>query len=172
MKVLGIDPGATTGWALYDSEARRVLSRGTFPWHEFDEAHKSAVERACRLVIERPKGFHGSPGAVVDCGYVCGRIVGKYEAWRIVVNEMFRHEVRATLQEATHGVVRVRDDATVWEALLMLHGGAAAGEKPRRRKGVEVSPGGAIGSVVEHERAALAVAVAWALKSEPKRMGV
>lgn len=150
MKILAIDPGATTGWVLYDTESKSVLCSGQFRGHEARSDDEKMPE--CRtVVIERPKGYHGSPGAVVDCGYVCGRIVERFAEIGITVHEMFRHTIRAALQEATHGTIRVKNDATAWAALKLLHG-----------EGCD-KKNGCLYGVKAHERAALAVAVAWAL---------
>ena len=151
MKVLALDPGATTGWVLYDADAKRVLSSGQFRGHTH-ESDDDMMPSSKVVVIERPKGYHGSPGAVVDCGYVCGRIVQGFEERGVKVHEMFRHEIRAVLQEATHGTIRVKNDATAWAALKLLHGEACD------------KKGGSLYGVKAHERAALAVAVAWVMR--------
>jgi hypothetical protein len=77
---------------------------------------------------------------------------------------MTRIEVKKILSAATHGEIIVRNDSTAWAALKLLHGDGCD-KKPRRKKGQIVDPGGCIGNVKSHERAALAVAVAWWLKS-------
>ncbi len=148
MKVLGIDPGTQTGWVHYDGAEHRVLAHGQVVEHmvplcgpEFDQ---------CIAVVERPKGYGPTRPQLVDCGYVAGRIVQKLIGARIETVEMTRLEVCKALSESSHGEVRVRNDATAWAALLLLHGGEQSAKK-----------GGPLHGVRAHERAALAVAVAW-----------
>lgn len=154
--VLGIDPGATTGWCVYDSEAKRVVASGKFAEWDSDSVPDSALIGGDAAVVERPKGYGPTRPQLVDCGYVCGRIVERlrfrYTAPR--VHELTRLEVCKTLTEATHGEVRVRNDATAWASLKLLHGDGCD------------KKGGALYGVKSHERAALAVAVAWAIKNE------
>ncbi len=164
MKILGIDPGATTGWCSYDSETRTVLDCGHFAGHEVEGLPSGAL--AAVVAIERPKGYGPTRPQLVDCGYVCGRLV----EWaggcmEMEVNELTRLEVCKTLSAAVHGEVNVRTDATAWAALLLLHGGVDAGRKPSKKHG----PGGVLGTVTGHARAALAVAVAYALRQEATR---
>lgn len=155
MNILGIDPGATTGWCLYDSVARRVIAAG-----DFDEHRCAAMWAACcqrkltvhAIVMERPKGYGPTRPQLVDCGYVAGRIAGWFTSGGCNVEELTRIEVKNTLREATHGEVSLKNDACVWAALKLLHG-----------EGCD-KKGGALHGVRAHERAALAVAVAWALR--------
>lgn len=167
MIVLGLDPGATTGWVAYDAVARRVIDSGEFREHHLPRDLFDIGPR--EIAIERPKGYGPTRPQLVDCGIVFGRILGEFEfttGW--VVHELTRHEVCKILTDATHGEVRVRNDSTAWAALVLLHG-EGSDRKPKRKKGVVVETGGAIGSVTGHARAALAVAVAWSLRQEQQQ---
>ena len=164
MKILGVDPGTTSGWCVYDTEARCAVASGQFVEHEFIAAGRELVTGADLrtvfdfvdlAVVERPKGYGPTRPQVVDCAYVAGRIVQKLIAARIETAELERREVCRRLTDAMFGEVRVRNDATAWAALLALHGGEAAAEK-----------GGPLYGVRSHGRAALAVAVAWALGAQ------
>ncbi len=164
MKILGVDPGATSGWCVYDSEERRVVVSGQFATHDIVSAGNELVSMAglCRMpiahvdlaVVERPKGYGPTRPQVVDCAYVAGRLVQKLIAARVHTGELERREVCRRLTDAMFGEVRVRNDATAWAALLALHGGDAAAKK-----------GGPLYGVRSHGRAALAVAFAWSLPS-------
>lgn len=169
MKVLGIDPGDTTGWCVYDSENREVVaagcSRGLEAWAEIDRwlAHVDAV------AIERPRGYGATYPQVVEAGYVCGYLVASILAAPVAPEpvEIVRREVCRLLTDAVDGAVRVKNDSTAWAALCELHGGAGVADlKPKRRKGVVVESGGPLGEVRSHARAALAVAVAFSLRTE------
>lgn len=152
MIVLGIDPGATTGWCAYDGEGRRALASGCFRDYRVD--HDVMVRARMPnvvVVIERPKGYGPTRPELVDCGYVCGRLAEQFD----MVNapaEITRIDVKNALRTATHGEVPVKNDSGVWAALLLLHGGESAAKK-----------GGPLHGVRSHGRAALAVAVAWCL---------
>lgn len=159
--ILAIDPGAKTGWVTYHVEDERVVDCGTFETCCIDEIPDDAVESADVVVIERIVAHGPTLPAVVEAAYVCGRIVGEIPR---SVFEFKRHEIRKTLTDATYGEVRVKNDATAWAALVLLHG-EGSDAKPRTRKGVEVDPGGSIGRVRSHERAALAAAVAYVYRT-------
>lgn len=159
MRVLGIDPGMTTGWCLYDASERRVVAAGNFreaipdvnmPEHGYDT-----------VVIERPKGYGPTRPQLVECGIVAGDLFRRI-ADTVPYREpewMLRLDVCKALSEATHGEVRVRNDATAWAALKLLHG-----ENCDKK-------GGALYGVKSHARAALAVSVAWALRQEDRKTG-
>lgn len=155
MRVLGIDPGATTGWCLYHAPTRCVLGAGHFTSHEappLDDPHTQFWQGDV-AVIERPKGYGPTRPQLVDCGYVAGRLAQRM-ALAGVVHELTRLDVKQELTEATHGEIRVVSDATAWAALKMLHGPDCD------RKG------GPLHGVKAHARAALAVAVAFCLRAE------
>lgn len=160
MKILAVDPGATTGWCVYDTEARRVLAAGQFRGDEVTDELQRARSSSDRVVLERPVAHGPTRPQVVDCAWIAGRL-----AERLCAEPLTRREVKLALTAATQRDVVVKDDATAWAALVLLHG-EGSDAKPVTRKGVEVSPGGALGRVTSHERAAVALAVAWALLNE------
>lgn len=164
MILLGIDPGATTGWCAYDTDRRVAIAAGEFREHSMDGVHLPDWD-VC--IQERPKGYGATRPDVVDAAYVAGRIAEKVSLSDEYA-ELTRHEVCKLLSDATHGEVRVKNNATAWAALVLLHGDGSDA-KPRRKKGKIVSPGGAIGEVHGHARAALAVAVAWWLMREGQK---
>lgn len=155
MNILGIDPGATTGWCLYDSTRSRVIRAGEFPGHQFPEPTEWLAEVDV-AVIERPKGYGPTRPQLVDCGYVAGRIVGELRQFE-AVRELTRLEVCQALTAAMSGVVQCRNDSTVWAALLHMHGGELSGKK-----------GGPLHGVKSHARAALAVAYAFSITIKDK----
>jgi hypothetical protein len=151
--VLGIDPGATTGWCCYDTHTRRVVARGLYEGHDTVVLQPSGSV-ATVAVLERLVPHGASYPQVVESAYVAGRIAGELRP-AIQVHEMTRAEVRRILQEATHGSVKVKDDKSVRAAVVLLHGGDSATEA-----------GGCLHGVTSHVWAALAVAVAWTLRRE------
>lgn len=154
--ILGLDPGSTTGWCWYSTEFRSVLSAGQFAAHEIQEDLFERL-RADHVVIERPRGYGPTRPQLVECGWIAGRLLERVArlSGLPVVHELTRLDVCQVLTTAVSGEVRVRNDATAWAALQLLHGGDTAGKK-----------GGPLYGVKAHERAALAVAVAWALRGE------
>lgn len=163
MRILGIDPGATTGWCVYDSDSRTVVECGTFegadflkiPGRHYDKVH---------AVLERPVAQGATRPQVVECAWIagmlfrdCQSLVGSPKSYTIT-----RLQVRQLLTQATYGTIRVVNDATAWAALVQMHG-EGSDKKPRRKKGVVVEKGGPLGEVSSHARAALAAAVAWLL---------
>lgn len=158
MRILGIDPGQTTGWCLYDTSGF-VLECGHAEGADllFPSTYADAV------VIERPKGQGPTRPQVVECGIVYGILLADLSRnMSCPVDSLYRYDVRKALTEATHGTVRVVNDATAWAALVALHGPESA-RKSTIRKGVAQDNGGPLGCVTGHARAALAVAVAWKL---------
>lgn len=146
--ILGIDPGARTGWALYDSAARRVLAAGMFEEHLRSPEFTAAESRAEVIVIERPMGYGPTYPQVVDAAWIAGQLAAHCGAQPIT-----RRDIKRILTAATQRDVVVKDDASAWAALKLVHGGDDAAKK-----------GGCLHGVRSHERAALAVAVAWALR--------
>lgn len=145
MMILGLDPGETTGWCLYDSEANRATASGVFE----GAAHPINLgDAANRIVIERVKGYGASYPAVVEAAYVCGRLVGRFPD----CIEMTRKDICKRLTAEMYGQLTVRNDRTAWAALKELHGGESSWRK-----------GGPLYGVRSHGRAALAVAVAYSL---------
>jgi len=152
VNILAIDPGTKTGWCVYDSDARRVIEAGTS--EDIDVIEEMPRDDIDFVVIERPKGYGPTRPQLVDCGWVCGYVTAAIECGsHLDVEQLTRLEVCKALTEATHGEVRVRNDATAWAALKLLHG-----------EGCD-KKGGALHGVRAHERAALAVAVAWSLRN-------
>lgn len=164
MIVLGLDPGATTGWCVYDTDARRAIAGGEFPEHLHDIP--ASVGRIDCTVLEKPVGQGPTRPEMVACGITFGRLAAWAEGKWPRTYAMPRYTIKSILTKATLGEVTVRTDATAWAALKLLHG-EGCDAKARTRKGVEVSPPGAIGVLKgSHQRAALAVAVAWAIENE------
>lgn len=171
MRILGIDPGATTGWCIYDTEARRVIACGTFREDAILELPGSAFGNCDAAVIERPVAHGPTRPQVVDCAWIAGQL------WRDLRNlcgrtkahTMTRLEVRQALTAMSHGTVRVVNDSTAWAALVLMHG-EGSDRKPRRKAGKVIEPGGPLGEVKSHARAALAVAVAWGIGREVTRL--
>lgn len=161
--ILGIDPGTTTGWCIYDEDKQTAIAAGQFDEHHTDFANYTGL--VTDVVIERPKGQGPTRPQVVECGITFGRIIEwASRKWHPThVHEMLRYDIKSILSSATHGEIHVKNDATAWAALVLLHGDGS-GVKPRSRKGEVVDVGGCIGIVKSHERAALAAAVAWSLK--------
>lgn len=155
VRILGIDPGATTGWCEYRSNTRSVVSSC-----QTEKSTIPTLDWATDVfVIEKVVPHGASYPQVVEAAWIGGEIVGYLRGRGRIPFPITRMEVRQTLQEAVHGTVKVKDDKTVWAALLALHGGDRAAKK-----------GGALHGVRSHERAALAVAVAWALRNCPSTM--
>ena len=164
MRILGIDPGSvTSGWALFDT-AGFVEASGEFP-AEHEDIPESITSRADAIVLERPRGYGPSRPDVVECAIVFGDLRRRFLSEVFPTHEMLRKDVCATLTDAVHGVVRVKNDTTAWAALVAYFGDGSD-RKPKRKKGVIVEQGGVLGEVKGHARAALAVAVAWWLKKQ------
>ena len=160
MMVLGIDPGMTTGWVLYDACNKWVRQAGQFRGHDLD-IQQAVLWAAAANVIERPVANGATRPQVVECAFVAGHLCGQIGATD-QVHELTRREVCKILTDLCSLPTedRVRNDATAWAALKLLHGDGCD-RKPRVRQGKVVEAAGCIGTVTSHERAALAVAVAW-----------
>lgn len=163
--ILAIDPGATSGWCLYDSDVRRVGAAGEFPNWQIPSTLLDCVQPNDLVVVEGMAEVHaGIYPETVKAARILGRIEERFErVCGCTVREITRHEVKRVLFAAVHGSINVRKDRDVWAALLLLHGGEASGAKARVKKGVQVAPPGALGLATGHARAAAAVAVAWLL---------
>jgi hypothetical protein len=151
--ILGIDPGATTGWCQYDPKCRRVAGSGMFPESGYasDTRFLRALQDSQTLVIERPVAHGPTRPQVVDCAWIAGVLFGRL--YEYDPKTITRLEIKQALTAATLGEVTVRNDATAWAAVLLLHGGPSAGRK-----------GGALHGVRSHARAALAACIAAAEK--------
>jgi hypothetical protein len=152
MMLLGIDPGATTGWCLYNTEQRRVEDCGDFRGTDLPDGCKAAAERCDHVIIE---SLHEPRGGIYPAVVVAGITQGHIERQLILygVQRITRHEVKMLLTEAVHREPVVQKDKHAWEALLVLHGGDKAAKK-----------GGPLHGVKSHQRAALAAVVAWCFK--------
>lgn len=144
MLILGIDPGATTGWCAYDAVRRSAVASGCFPRDEVPHGWPPDI-----VVIERPVAHGPTRPEVVECARIEGMLFERFSGVK-PTHELTRLQVRQRLQAALHGTIRVFNDSTVWAAVVQLHGGAAAAKI-------------AFPKVKSHARAALAVAVAWTL---------
>lgn len=166
--ILGLDPGATTGFCVYDPTSRRAIECGEFEVHHYGGTMFDLLmheKSTSTIVIEGFGDVHaGIYPETVQAAWTGGRLIERIEIQTgKKVEEMTRHEVKKRLHAAIHGEWAVRSSKDVWAALLLLHGGKEAGIKAKTKKGIEIAPAGPIGIVTGHARAALAVAVAWSL---------
>lgn len=166
-RILGIDPGATTGWCLYvDTDmGRYVEACGEFDSHKCGSVVHKYAKEADYVVVESLFKPHGNiyPATVVSA-ITEGRLVEGIARERgFDPDLMTRHDVKKILTAATHRTMIATDDKTVWRALVLLHGDGSD-RKPKRKGGKVVDEGGPLGRVTGHARAALAVAVAYVLR--------
>lgn len=162
MRILAIDPGQTSGWCWYDAETRRVIDGGTFAAHAMP-SNLPFNTAAC--VVERTVAHGPTRPQVVECAYIGGRIVSDLmHLYKLgPVRELTRLEVRRALTNATHGTVRVKDDATAWGALKLMHGGESADVKALKDGSRFAGP---LAGINSHARAACALAVALACEDK------
>jgi len=120
--VLGIDPGMTTGWVSYDATARRVVRAGQFRGCDHDSP-EAALWDADAIVIERPVAHGATRPQVVDCAFIAGHLCGQLGELD-EIHLLTRREVCKLLTDACSLPTedRVRNDATAWAALKLLHG--------------------------------------------------
>jgi hypothetical protein len=153
--VLGIDPGATTGWVLYDTDHRTAVSAGLFRGDDVP-----ADVPSCGIDLVVIESLHDPRGniypAVVQAGITQGHIERQMRG--LPLHRITRSAVKAILTEATLREPVVRDDKTAWQALVALHG-EGSGNRPTKKQA-----GGCIGDVTSHQRAALAAVVAWCIR--------
>ncbi len=156
MLILGVDPGETTGWCVYDSDKKAAAPGMVAETCDVDlwpELLTVGLPSGTTAVVERPVPQGFTRPQVVECAWIAGRLRERLElALAFTTSDLTRLDVRRRLQAATNGVIQVKNDATVWAALKLLHGGESAAKK-----------GGPLYGVTGHCRAALAVAVAWTL---------
>jgi len=147
------------------AEERRAFDAGQFRGHVWDQRFDGLIDSPDVIVIEKPVAHGATRPQVVECAWVAGWLEGALAREGKAVCNLTRREVCKTLTDACSLPTedRVRNDATAWAALVLLHG-EGSDKKARTRKGEIVEPAGAIGGVTSHERAALAVAVAWAIR--------
>lgn len=150
MIVLGIDPGATTGWVLYDTALRVAIASGDFRGDDVPaDVPSVGIDRVVIESLHEPRG--NIYPAVVQAGITQGHIERQMRG--LPQQRITRAEVKAVLTEATLREPVVRDDKTAWQALVALHGGEQAAKK-----------GGPLHGVKSHQRAALAAVVAWCIR--------
>lgn len=163
MNIIGIDPGSKTfGWCELDTETRAVRGwetnvEGAITWARVVSNDVVVIELPVAQGPTRPDVVEASRWAGVVEGILLARGPAEPEVMR-------RIDVRKTLTEATHGTIHVKNDATAWQALCELWG-KGSDKKPKKSKGKVVEAGGPLGEVKGHARAALAVAVAWAISN-------
>lgn len=161
MTIIAVDPGQTSGWVAYDEQQRRIVACGHFPRHHIPQELLDRVLWVRSPVVfeslEQPRG--GIYPAVVLAAIDEGRMREQVLAMTGIEPQCIsRHDVKKILSLAVHNEPVVRDDKTTWQALVALHG---EGSDQKRTKSHEA---GCIGLATSHERAALAVAVAWAIR--------
>lgn len=171
MLILGIDPGATTGWCIYSTEERAAIESGIFKGHGIRTHIRDLCLAAHVVVIESMIEPHGKIfPAVVQAGITEGRLTE--HALMTTAREpelLSRHDVKLTLTAATQRTVVVTDDKTAWQALALLHG-EGSDRKPRRKGGVIVEPGGPLGP--ESAQATLAAKAAKWMDANPSAMAL
>ena len=161
MTIIAVDPGATSGWVEYAEQKRQVVACGIFPRHHMPPELLDRVRWLRSPVVfeslEEPRGNIYPPVVVaaIDEGRMREIVLA---ATGIEPQCISRHDVKRTLSLAVHGEPVVKDDKTAWQALVALHGPGSDQKRTKDRQE------GCIGLVTGHERAALAVAVAWAIR--------
>ncbi len=165
--VLGVDPGATTGWVLYDRVDRMVIESGEFRDVLLSPEIAKVIPEAGQVVLERPRGQGSTRPQVVECGITFGRLFEMMRALNWETHWLYRLTVCQRLTFALHGTIVVRNDSTAWAALVALHG-PNSDSRGKVKKGQFVEPAGAIGRLGPHAKAALATAVALHLPDPPK----
>lgn len=167
-RVLGIDPGATVGWCVYSTVERRAIASGEFQGDDLpDDVAEQA--RLCSLIVI--ESLHDPHANIYPATVRSAITQGHIERQLHTYERMTRHDVKRVLTAAVLREPVVTDDATAWKAVVRLHG-EGCDAKPRKKKGVVISPGGALGAVTGHARAALAVAVAFTLRQSQTTGGV
>ena len=161
MTIIAVDPGATSGWVEYAEQQRRVIACGSFPRHHMPPELLDRVRWLRSPVVfeslEEPRGniFPAVVTAAIDEGRMREIVLA---ATGIEPQCISRHDVKQILSKAVHNEPYCQKDSDVWQALCKLHG---PGSDQKRTKDKQE---GCIGLVTGHERAALAVAVAWAIR--------
>jgi hypothetical protein len=176
--VIGIDPGATIGVAVYDTAAGRVLYSAQYR-DPLQVTHYVGAVRQTHVVgaigIERAR-IYGAGGASVantieQVGWLLASLGASLpDSSAAIVHcggDVHTLERRAVVSALTAAVGQsVKGDAGVWQALCTLHPGG--GQRPvagkpatRTRPAVDAVEAGPLFGVSSHARAALAVA--WTL---------
>lgn len=149
MRVLGLDPGGKTGWAVYCTRARAVVQSGVcegamLPWGD--------VVQVDAIAVERPEAYGAARPQVVDCAWIAGVLYAQGLAAAPVVVTLYRRQVVKEVGKALGATVR--GDAEVWRALCEMHGPDAD------KRASKTTAGGPLSGCISHSKAA--VAVAWA----------
>jgi len=178
VKILGIDPGATIGLCVYDTETRRAV------WADQYTALGAAMagisyarlwKGAEVIGIERAR-IYGAGGASVantieQVGWLLASLGASLPDSSAAIvrcgGDVHTLERRAVVSALTAAVGQsVKGDAGVWQALCTLHPGG--GQRPvagkpatRSKPAVDAVEAGPLFGVSSHARAALAVA--WTL---------
>lgn len=188
MLTIGIDPGATIGVCVYDTDARRVLkaacvvsAQEALEWVQAE--YRADDSGMTPIAIERPRIYQSAGNELCDTieqtGWLVGMLGGEYppqpKASGVYVCpptmardcEVYLLERRAVVGALSAAMGQtVKGDAGVWQALKALHPDATrrpVAERPatRTKPAVEGVRAGPLYGVTAHERAALAVA--WTL---------
>jgi hypothetical protein len=178
VKILGIDPGATIGLCVYDTETRRAV------WADQYTALGAAMagisyarlwKGAEVIGIERAR-IYGAGGASVantieQVGWLLASLGASLPDNSAAIvrcgGDVHTLERRAVVSALSAAVGQsVKGDAGVWQALCTLHPGGSqrpvAGKPATRQKpAVDAVEAGPLYGVSSHARAALAVA--WTL---------
>jgi len=179
MIIIGIDPGATIGIAVYDTTEGRVLESGQYcdPLEVSKRVpHLWQKHRVKAIGIERAR-IYGAGGASVantieQVGWLLASLSADVPTSGDAIQLCGRHGVYTLERRAVAKALSVemgqsvKGDACVWAALCRLHPDAvrrpvAAKAATRTRPAVEAVEAGPLYGVSSHARAALAVA--WAL---------
>lgn len=161
MTIIAVDPGATSGWVAYDEQQRRIVACGHFPRHHIPQELLDRVLWVRSPVVfeslEEPHAniFPATVLSAIDEGRMREQVLA---VTGIEPQCISRHCVKQTLSKAVHNEPYCVTDSDVWKALRNLHG---PGSDQKRTKARDE---GCIGLATSHERAALAVAVAWAIQ--------
>jgi hypothetical protein len=178
VKILGIDPGATIGLCVYDTETRRVVCSEQYTdliRAMSQVAYLDDVHNVDAIGIERAR-IYGAGGASVantieQVGWLLASLGASLPDSSAAIvrcgGDVHTLERRAVVSALSTAVGQsVKGDAGVWQALCTLHPGAAqrpVAAKPatRTKPSVDAVEAGPLFGVSSHARAALAVA--WTL---------
>ena len=178
MIIIGIDPGATIGVAVYDTTVGKALYSGQYRnllevTHYVEAVRQTHVVRA--IGIERAR-IYGAGGASVantieQVGWLLASLGAGLptsgDAIQLCGNDVYTLERRAVVKALSVEMGQsVKGDAGVWAALCRVHPDAVrrpvVGKPATRTKpAVDSVEAGPLYGVSSHARAALAVA--WAL---------
>lgn len=192
MKYLGIDPGATVGFCIYENG--KVLSFGEIAAEDNDASDRlvALIEgHEGPIAIERTRVFsgrgadgvikHAAGNDVADSceqtGWLCAVANGRTGARKDLLHGAWHCGGRCYLLERRaviwqihrHFGQQIKGDAAVWQAMLLEHGGKDAMQGPKQGKratrksaAIPDRPAGHLHGMGNHARAAFATA--WALQ--------